>query len=161
MSEATGEIGSAVTSVDTLADADSDTLKAINQAVVYQAPQGKFNCGPVVDGDYVTNIPQVSLLNGDFDASLAILTSHTANESLPFVPTTVATTSDVEAYLVSNLPSASTATIDYILDTLYPTTYTTGAYLILGRLDQPILPAGPHRRRHQLRLRNQSPRRGI
>jgi carboxylesterase type B len=48
------------------------------------------------------------------------MTSHTSNESIPFVPTTIATSDDLTAYVLQALPAASAETVNYLLDTLYP-----------------------------------------
>ncbi|KAH6653956.1 Alpha/Beta hydrolase protein [Truncatella angustata] len=113
-----------VNALETFEDsAISAALKYINQAVVVQASAGRFNYGPVVDGDYVPEHPQVLLAQGSFDTSLTVMNSHTSNESVPFVPTTIATEGDVRSYIESALSAASSDTIDYILTTLYPAVF--------------------------------------
>lgn len=49
--------------------------------------------------------------------------SHTSNESVPFVPTDIATDADVKSYIESALTTVSNETIDYILSTVYPAVF--------------------------------------
>jgi carboxylesterase type B len=48
------------------------------------------------------------------------MVSHTANESIPFTPTTIATADDFLAYATQMVPAASNETVDYIVNELYP-----------------------------------------
>lgn len=109
--------------LDTVGDSASDILKYVNQAVVVQAGAGQFNYGVVVDGDYVPELPQVLLAQGSFANSLNVMPSHTSNESVPFVPTTIATEADVREYVEGALTAASNETIDYLLSDLYPAVF--------------------------------------
>jgi carboxylesterase type B len=49
--------------------------------------------------------------------------SHTSNESVPFVPTTIATDNNVREYIEGALSAASNETITYILSDLYPAVF--------------------------------------
>jgi carboxylesterase type B len=49
-----------------------------------------------------------------------VMTQHTSNESVPFTPPTIATAADVRAYAVLSFPEASSATIDTLLNVIYP-----------------------------------------
>lgn len=76
MDTATNYTGKDIDSVSDLTTLTSDQLKYINQAVVYTGITGQFNYGPVVDGTYVPNHPQVLLLEGKFDSSVNVSQAH-------------------------------------------------------------------------------------
>ncbi|ORY67162.1 Alpha/Beta hydrolase protein [Pseudomassariella vexata] len=109
-----------ISSVEQLKSLDLATLQAINQRVVIQAMQGTFNYGIVTDGTYVPKTPQVLLLEGKFDHSVNVMASHMSNESIPFIPSSLTTAANIQAYLTSSLPQATPETIAYILQTVYP-----------------------------------------
>ncbi|KAI1086731.1 alpha/beta-hydrolase [Rostrohypoxylon terebratum] len=119
---ASKQLGSVVKGVADLRKLPAETLVAINQATVMLAPVGTFNFGPGPDGTYVPDIPQVLLYEGKFDRSVDILTSHTSNESVPFLPPEIKTSADVLAYVRASLPQASNTTIRTLLTdpALYP-----------------------------------------
>lgn len=48
------------------------------------------------------------------------LLSHTSNESVPFTPSDIATADDLRTVIESQLPGASSETIDYMLTELWP-----------------------------------------
>ncbi|KAH8673786.1 Alpha/Beta hydrolase protein [Xylariales sp. PMI_506] len=120
LSEASSVSDTNVASVAELSALTSAELQSINQAAVYTANTGDFVYGPTPDGDYVPTYPQVLLLEGKFDADVKVLITHTSNESVPFTDTTVATASELEAYVELNFPEASADTISYMLDTVWP-----------------------------------------
>lgn len=120
MEVATNYTGEDIDSVSDLESLTSAQLKYINQAVVYEAFTGLFNYGPVVDGTYVPNHPQVLLLEGKFDDSVNLLLSHTSNESVPFTPTDIATAADLYELVAEEFPEVSNDTIDYMLTTVWP-----------------------------------------
>ncbi|KAF7531969.1 hypothetical protein G7054_g8395 [Neopestalotiopsis clavispora] len=120
MEVATNYTGEDIDSVSDLTTLTSAQLKYINQAVVYDAFTGLFNYGPVVDGTYVPNHPQVLLLEGKFDDSVNLMLSHTSNESVPFTPTTIATAEDLYELVATEFPEVSNETIDYMLTTVWP-----------------------------------------
>ncbi|KAI0129051.1 Alpha/Beta hydrolase protein [Xylariales sp. AK1849] len=126
--------------LDTLDDDDqvSSFFKSVNQAVVVQATTGRFNYGPVVDGTYVPQLPQILLAEGRFHTSLNVMPSHTSNESVAFVPTDIQTEDDVREYVSEALSHASNDTIDYILNVLYPAVFdgTYPWYTQFGRTVQ-------------------------
>lgn len=66
------------------------------------------------------------------------MASHTSNESVPFTPTTIATSDDVREYMVSALKTASNETIDYMLSDVYPAVFdgTYPWYSEFGRVVQ-------------------------
>jgi carboxylesterase type B len=46
--------------------------------------------------------------------------SHTSNESVPFTSTNVTTAADLRAYVIEQFPEISNATVDYMLDVVWP-----------------------------------------
>ncbi|KAI0595926.1 Alpha/Beta hydrolase protein [Biscogniauxia sp. FL1348] len=120
LAAASNHTGAGIRSVADLSALDAQGLKTVNQAVVYGARTGTFNFGPTPDGTYVPKLPQILLLEGQFDHSVNLLISHTANEAVPFTPTDIATAADVRARVVDSFPEASEATIDTLLDDVYP-----------------------------------------
>ncbi|XDG05439.1 hypothetical protein ABKA04_005054 [Annulohypoxylon sp. FPYF3050] len=119
---ASEQLGKVVKGVADLRKLPAENLAAINQATVMLAPTGTFGFGPGPDGTYVPGIPQVLLYEGKFDYNVDILTSHTSNESVPFLPPEIKTSADVLAYVRASLPQASNATIETLLTdpALYP-----------------------------------------
>ncbi|KAI1459762.1 alpha/beta-hydrolase [Annulohypoxylon moriforme] len=122
LTEASKQVGKAVEGVADLRKLSVEVLMAINQATVMPAPIGTFGFGPGPDGTYVPNVPQVLLYEGKFDSNVKILTSHTSNESVPFLPSNISTSAEVLAYVRGSLPQASNSTIETLLTdpTLYP-----------------------------------------
>ncbi|KAI1496442.1 Alpha/Beta hydrolase protein [Biscogniauxia marginata] len=120
LAKASSQTGVGIRDVKTLSTLESDTLKSINQDVVYGAPTGMFNFGPGPDGTYVLKLPQVLLLEGGFDHSVNLMISHTANESVPFTPFNISTAADVRARAKFSLPEASDATLSTLLTRVYP-----------------------------------------
>ncbi|KAI0128771.1 Alpha/Beta hydrolase protein [Xylariales sp. AK1849] len=120
MAEVSSGTGENFDRVAQLSELSSAQLKSINQAVVYSASIGSFNYGPVVDGTYVPDHPQVLLLEGQFDHSVNLLVSHTSNESVLFTATNVSTPADLREYVEQQFPEASEETIDYMLDVVWP-----------------------------------------
>ncbi|KAI0179714.1 alpha/beta-hydrolase [Hypoxylon sp. FL1284] len=94
----------------------------VNQAVVDAAPYGSFGFGPWPDGDYVTELPQISLYYGRIDPGIQMLISHTSHETEAFLPDVPWTSDDVRQYVEAGLPRATSATINTLLadPRLYP-----------------------------------------
>jgi carboxylesterase type B len=72
MEVASNLTGATISSVSDLTALSSDVLKAVNQGVVQPALIGLFNYGPVVDGTYVTEVPQALLYQGKFDSGVSV-----------------------------------------------------------------------------------------
>jgi carboxylesterase type B len=84
------------------------------------APYGTFVYGPAVDGTFVPNLPGILLANGEFHQDVNVMVGHNSDEGLLFTNPALKTTQDIETALRPVLPTLSNATIDYILNTLYP-----------------------------------------
>ncbi|KAH6654298.1 Alpha/Beta hydrolase protein [Truncatella angustata] len=120
MEVATNYTGENIDTTDELRALSSAQLKYINQGVVYTALVGLFNYGPVVDGTYVPNHPQVLLLEGKFDHSVKLMISHTSNESVPFTSTNVTTSAQLREYVIGQFPGLDNETYNYMLDVVWP-----------------------------------------
>ncbi|OTB03146.1 hypothetical protein M426DRAFT_180483 [Hypoxylon sp. CI-4A] len=122
LAEATRQVGTTVGSVNELRELSAERLASINQGTITKAPIGTFGFGPVVDGTYVTKLPQILLYEGKFASNVTILTGHTTNESVPFLPANILTSEDVEAYVKDSIPAASRGIITELLNDplLYP-----------------------------------------
>ncbi|PMD32509.1 alpha/beta-hydrolase [Hyaloscypha variabilis F] len=122
MVEATRQTGRTVSTVADLAKLDSDTLKSINEAVVYNATDSGFVYGPSPDGTYVPALPQVLLAEGKFNHDVQVMVGHNSAELLGTTHVNITTQSDVSYYVQRLVPNISSATLNYILDVLYPAT---------------------------------------
>ncbi|KAI0836025.1 alpha/beta-hydrolase [Hypoxylon sp. FL0890] len=122
LTEASRKVGTTVDGVAALRELPGETLISINQETVKSADLGTFGFGPGIDGEYVTDKPQVLLYNGKFDSNVNLLISHTSNESVPFLPQNILTADDVRSYAQASLPEASESTINTLLSdpALYP-----------------------------------------
>jgi carboxylesterase type B len=129
MAEATRETNSTVSTMAELARLDSDTLKAINQAVVYQANMPDFLFGPAPDGTYVPAVPQVLLAEGKFNHDVKVMAGHNSAESVPSIPTNISTESDIENFFETIVPAVSSDIEEYILDVLYPAANYSNEFL--------------------------------
>lgn len=78
---------------------------------------------PTVDGEYITNILGVSLLDGQFDPTIRVISAHNSNEGFVFTDPAATNSSALETYMEIYFPAASPSIIDYIRNTLYPPVY--------------------------------------
>ncbi|KAE9372710.1 alpha/beta-hydrolase [Stipitochalara longipes BDJ] len=120
MTEATRQTGNTISTMAELAALDSATLKSINEAVVYNASDTGFVYGPSPDGTYVPVLPQILLAEGKFNHDVQVMVGHNSAEVLGIIHTNITTQDDTVHFLETFIPYASNATIDYILDVLYP-----------------------------------------
>lgn len=92
-------------------------------ANIYQvavAPYGTFVYGPAVDGSFVPDLPGPLLQRGDFHKDVNVMVGHNADEGLLFTSPYILNDTDIKNALRVALPTLSNATVDYIVDTLYP-----------------------------------------
>ncbi|KAI0886703.1 alpha/beta-hydrolase [Annulohypoxylon maeteangense] len=122
LTEASKQLGVTVKGIAGLRNLPAAALMAINQGTVMPAPIGTFGFGIGPDGTYVPDVAQILLYQGKFDSNVDILTSHTSNESVPFLPPEISTSADVLGYVRASLPQASDSTIEALLTDpgLYP-----------------------------------------
>jgi cholinesterase len=76
-----------------------------------------------VDGTYITNILGVSLLDGQFDPTIPVISAHNSNEGFVFTDPAATNSSALETYMQIYFPAADPSIITYISNTLYPPIY--------------------------------------
>ncbi|SCO82732.1 related to cholinesterase [Fusarium oxysporum] len=112
----------AAANVSSLADArelpTEDVIYA-NALQIGNAPYGSFGYSPVIDGDFVRNDPRALFDLGRFDRTVRVMIGHNPNEGLGFAPPSSTNTEYLEALQVL-FPLATSSTIDYIANKLYP-----------------------------------------
>jgi cholinesterase len=131
----------AAANVSTLDEArllPSETLQLANKKIIYPAAFGLYvfrkcppsfsglsltESEPTVDGTYVTNILGVSLLDGQFDPTISLISAHNSNEGFVFTDPAATNSSALETYMQIYFPTADPSIISYIYNTLYPPIY--------------------------------------
>lgn len=113
-----------------LAELDDEVLMNVYAQVTYDAPLSLIYWGPSPDGDYVPAYPDTLLSEGRFDKTQKLLISHTANETISYIPN--GTFQDKESWrMVAQLAKGvypSDEVMDYIFDKLYPPVGETDLY---------------------------------
>ena len=125
--------------VGSIADArqlDSSAVISANRRQVGAAPYGQFVYGPVADGVFAPVQPSLLLNAGAFAKNISVLVGHNTNEAPSFTPPYIQSNSQLRALIDGNYPGIPTASLNYILNTLYPAVYdgTYGYRSILERL---------------------------
>ncbi|KAH8895477.1 alpha/beta-hydrolase [Thozetella sp. PMI_491] len=133
MTQAAQEMNRTISTVADLSKLDSSALKAINAAVVYNAPTAEFMFGPSPDGIYVPAIPQALLAEGKFDPDVIVMAGHNSYEALYSIAN-INSASDTERLSDTLVPDASDETKSYILDTLYPSSSYPSELLRAGQI---------------------------
>lgn len=90
-----------------------------NALQIGNATYGTFGYAPVIDGDFVRDDPNALFSLGRFDRSVRVMIGHNPNEGLGFAPPSTTNKEFITA-LRGLVPRASSSTIDYITNTLYP-----------------------------------------
>ncbi|PHH61539.1 hypothetical protein CDD81_276 [Ophiocordyceps australis] len=103
-----------------LASLNSKTLFKINNKVVADSPETTYSFGPSVDGGYVTDLPGVLLLKGQFNSSLGLMMGHNSNEGLIWTTPSVRTPAGLRAKFDDVLPNIPLENVDFLLNHLYP-----------------------------------------
>jgi len=97
----------------------SEAIIYANALQVVNAPYGRFGYAPTIDGDFVRDDPKALLSLGRFDTSIRVMSGFNPNEGLGFA--SPITTNEQYVQAIRNwFPLASSSTIDYIANTLYP-----------------------------------------
>lgn len=116
--------GRTISNADDLASMSDEDLTRVNALHVFNAPLGGFTFGPQIDGDYVQNWPAVHLREGQFDRSPRLMLSHTANETIKFLPEEDwggENNEDQLRFLIFVLVGAlDESVVQYALEELYP-----------------------------------------
>ncbi|KAJ5117368.1 Alpha/Beta hydrolase protein [Penicillium atrosanguineum] len=122
-----------VTTIEAARQLPSDVLISANAYHVGEfSYYGDFTYGPVVDGDFVPELPGILLQRGEFFKELKVMVGSNSNEGLPFTPPSTTDQSGYLEYLQNSLPGVSHFALEYISQVLYPPIfndnfgYTTG-----------------------------------
>ncbi|KAI9706591.1 MAG: hypothetical protein M1836_003598 [Candelina mexicana] len=97
-------------------------LRDASSLLIQEAEYGQYFFGPVVDGDYVPELPGQLLLEGKFDRNVALMIGHQANEGLRYTSPTVQTEAAFKELLTTAFPQISPQELNYLIETLYPPT---------------------------------------
>ncbi|GJC91194.1 carboxylic ester hydrolase [Colletotrichum higginsianum] len=110
-----------VTTIEEARSADTKDVILANALAIGSSIWTSFTYGPAVDGLLVPAQPGISLLKGEFDHNVSVMTGHTSNEGPYFSPPNVTTDEDLSSDLLALYPGAQPPTIQYLLNDLYPT----------------------------------------
>jgi len=122
----TGRTISTTAQLRTLSDTE---LYLTNFAVVGLSPYGSFTFGPTVDGSFVPQLPGELILHGQFDKTIKVMTG------IYFTSPFIQDDTKFRAYIKSNVPSATDATIDYVASVLYPPNFN-GSYGYTNQIER-------------------------
>ena len=119
----------------------SAELQFANSLVVGNAaPYGTFPFGPVVDGDYIPDLPGVLLAHGKYVESVRLMTSHCSDEGLLFTSPFLTNDSGYSTYLQQLFPGIPSTQLKFITSVLYPANFSGyyGYTTQMGRLNLTI-----------------------
>ena len=88
------------------------------------APYGTFPFGPVVDGDYIPDLPGILLAQDKYSKSIDLMTSHCGDEGLLFTTPFLKNDSGYSAYLKQVFPEISPEQLKYVTQVLYPANFS-------------------------------------
>ncbi|KAH0439655.1 hypothetical protein CcaCcLH18_02765 [Colletotrichum camelliae] len=109
-----------VTTIEEAQNASTEEIILANAKAVGSSKWISTTFGPVTDGGLVPALPGISLLKGDFDHDVSIMTGHAANEGANFSPPFVETNDQLAAMLRDAWPTIQEPVVNYVLDELYP-----------------------------------------
>ena len=95
---------------------------AANAFHIAQSSYGQYTYDPVVDGNFVPNLPGQLLLDGDFHR-VEVMVGHNGEEGLPFTSQITQTDDGFEAFVLQCLPTLTADQIEYVINVLYPSVY--------------------------------------
>jgi carboxylesterase type B len=112
-----------VSSLAELRNLDSVALMEANAHQVFDTQIiGSFTYGPVVDGDFVPDLPGVLFASGRFDQGVEVMAGHNAREGGFFTDPTLRNDSELIRQIETAL-GASPQVAEYIASELYPAIY--------------------------------------
>ena len=113
-------------------------LQLANSLVVGNAaPYGTFPFGPVVDKEYVPDLPGVLLAQGKYVTTVRLITSHCTDEGLLFTSPFIKNDTQYSTYLQQVFPGISPTQLNFITTALYPADFSGryGYTTQMGRTD--------------------------
>ncbi|KAK1853675.1 carboxylesterase family protein [Colletotrichum chrysophilum] len=123
-----------VTTVEEAQNSSTEEVIFANAKAVGSSKWISTTYGPVIDGGLVPALPGISLLKGEFDRNVSIMTGHAANEGANFSPPFVETNDQMAAMIRDAWPTIEEPVISYILDELYPEPGINRTMLYVGEL---------------------------
>lgn len=109
-----------VSNIQQAQNASTEEIFLANAKAVGSSKWITTTYGPVVDGGLVPAQPGISLLKGEFNHNVSIMTGHAANEEANFSPPFVKTNDQMAAMLRDAWSTIQEPVISYILDERYP-----------------------------------------
>ncbi|KAF5525024.1 Carboxylesterase patB [Colletotrichum aenigma] len=109
-----------VTSVQEAQNSSTEEVILANAKAVGSSKWISTTYGPVIDGGLVPALPGISLLKGEFDHNVSVMTGHAANEGANFSPPFVETNDQMAAMIRDAWSTIEEPVVSYILDELYP-----------------------------------------
>lgn len=118
-----------VTSGADLQALSSATLIGLNGALVFASANGSFTFSPTVDLAYVPDSPTNLLRQpGSFDADVALVPGHNANEAAAFVSPDLDSEEELRLGLERTLAQLTPDAVAYVFGELYPSPGRTDLY---------------------------------
>ncbi|KAM0803852.1 Alpha/Beta hydrolase protein [Usnea florida] len=125
-----------------LANETSAQLQLANSLVVgNSAPFGTYAFGPVVDGEYIPDLPGVLLAKGKYVKIVRTIISHCSDEGLLFTSPFITNGSDYSAFLQQVFPGIAPKQLNFISTTLYPANFS-GYYGYTSQMGRTSLTVG-------------------
>ncbi|KAI9703738.1 MAG: hypothetical protein M1836_007508 [Candelina mexicana] len=97
-----------------------ETLRNANSKIVADSPYGLYSFNPVVDGDYVPDLPGQLLLQGAFDHNVTLMIGYNMNEGFRFTTAFIQTPQTINDSLKTSFPLIQPEQLAYITNVLYP-----------------------------------------
>ncbi|KAJ0383673.1 hypothetical protein COL922a_009997 [Colletotrichum nupharicola] len=109
-----------VTTVEEAQNSSTEEVILANAKAVRSSKWISTTYGPVIDGGLGPALPGISLLKGEFDHNVSVMTGHAANEGANFSPPFVETNDQMAAMIREAWPTIEEPVVSYILDEIYP-----------------------------------------
>ncbi|KAF9878746.1 hypothetical protein CkaCkLH20_03646 [Colletotrichum karsti] len=109
-----------VSTIEEAQNASTEDVILANAKAVGSSHWVSFTYGPVVDGGLVPALPGISLLKGEFDHNVSVMTGHVSDEAPYFTPPFVKTDEEMATMLRGMFPTIQDQAVSHILGNLYP-----------------------------------------
>ncbi|KAI9710447.1 MAG: hypothetical protein M1812_007415 [Candelaria pacifica] len=111
-----------VTTIEEARKLPMETLRDASSLLIQEAEYGQYFFGPVVDGDYVPQLPGQLLLQGKFHKDVTLMIGHQSNEGLRYTSPFIQTEAAFTTLLRTAFPQITASDVTYLTQTLYPPT---------------------------------------
>lgn len=109
-----------VSTIEEARRASTEDVILANAKAIGSSPWGSFTYDPAVDGLLVPAMPGLSLLKGNFDHNVSVMTGHTSNEGPYFIPPFVKTNEQFASLVRSMFPTIQEPALAHLVEDLYP-----------------------------------------